>query len=203
MPLMRLKFPGNASHVNSIIASIASFDLLKPDKVFKYIFYFENLEPYNSRFAEAGYTSLYFAENGPTVLYIFHVLILASLIFGFIFLMNKLRCCKCRGRGFYRFKQKVIQIFSAVIIRFFLEGYLENALQAVLIFKFQPQESQTFTNRYNRAILIMLGVFTWLMPILWIILITVKADKLQAISFLRFFEEMIPGIDVEKCKLKV
>ena len=128
MPLMRVKFPGNASHVNSIISSISSFDLLPPDRVFKYIFYFENLSPYNSHFAEAGYSSFYFAQNGPTVFYIFHVLILCLLIFGFFFLMNRLCCSKCNGNRFYRFKQKVIKNLSAIIIRFFLEGYLENAV---------------------------------------------------------------------------
>ena len=42
-----------------------------------------------------------------------------------------------------------------------------------------------------------------MMPIFWIILLMVKNEKLQAVSFLKFFQEMIPDIDVEKCKLKV
>ena len=92
MPLIDLKFPGNARIVNDKLINIATFDILPTDDWYPVIFDFEldNEAPINERWEALGFETTNLIMNLGSIYVVFLYLIFSFFMLG----VTSLKCSK-------------------------------------------------------------------------------------------------------------
>ena len=121
LPLFsQLKFPGNASLMNSIMISIATFDLIDTESIDDQMYYFPEEDPFNLNFQQSGYESNFILKNIGLILWMIFGYFLLHLSFIMMF-----KCKKIRSKiGKY--------LYWNGSIRFFFEAFYEVTLLSIL-----------------------------------------------------------------------
>jgi hypothetical protein len=142
MPLLNVFFPTNASFFYSLIIEISNFDLIPPswlNAIKSKIFKFSEEEPEES-FTKMGYESKSSIENlGSMFMYLGGFAGLVVLVCLIRFLKNKyeLYVFNCLSNFSKYSVNKVYTylanlIFWNMILRYFLEGYMEYAITSLM-----------------------------------------------------------------------
>ena len=88
-PLINVQYPANAHRVYAVMITIATFDILPTDKFYPYIFPLpDDDEPFNDKFDNLGFGSLYLVGNFGSAL----IGVIWLLMCYILYPMTK--CCK-------------------------------------------------------------------------------------------------------------
>ena len=121
LPLLNISFPPNAQTISELFLTLASFDVIPHKVINEFIFNFDKLmEMKEARFEQMGYGENNFILNAGTSFWFLIIWILLA------FLSKGLSFVKSKSKRFDSFRQKLRkQVFFQIIIRIYLECYLE------------------------------------------------------------------------------
>lgn len=142
MPLLNVQFPTNTSFFYSLIIDISSFNLIPESwmtAIKSKIFKFSEEKP-SENFVEMGYSSESSVENlGSMFMYLGGFACLVAFVFLIRFLKNRYEWYECTVfTENFRFRINKIYtylanlIFWNMILRMFLEGYMEYAITSLM-----------------------------------------------------------------------
>ena len=174
MPLLNVNFPENTMFFYSLIIEISSFNLIPEswmEAIKKKFFYFNDVE-FDESFTKMGYKSESSIENlGSMFMYFGGSLCLLGFVLLIRFLKNRSQFIN----KVYTYLAKII--FWNLILRMFLEGYIEYAITSLInIYKLEwDTRSNSFSSVFSIVIFTLIFIFPF---IVWYILWKNSAEKL-------------------------
>ena len=157
----KLKFPRNASYLNSAMISVAQFDIIDtPNWVDPYFFDLGESSPYSEKFAECDFESTWFLANSSTIIWIyivnFAVFLVYLLIVVFSSLTGKLRPLKSKLGRYFIFSGP-LRLFMETFLNLYLSALL-NTMTAEDDSTVDENSSVTASNRLALAVLIAMSI---------------------------------------------
>ena len=173
MPLLtRLKFPGNSQLMNSILISIATFDLIPTDFIDEQLYYFPEEDPFNLNFQQSGYESKFFIANIGLILWIFYSYILLCMVYFILF-----KCKQIKAKiGSFLFWNGFIRL----LFELFYEITLLSTLNLIQNSSFQnPFKSIVYSN----ALSIVFAIAMYTIPFFLLIFFCFKKTHWNSKAF--------------------
>lgn len=129
MPLINLAFPANALKLSLILMSIANFDVLPHTKMNNFLFSFNRKDQENEvRYQNLGFETYNFVLNAGST---FWLMIFWAVSAAFILGLNFL-CKSKKNRAANGVRTLYGMLFYGLLIRLFLESYIELMVSAML-----------------------------------------------------------------------
>lgn len=136
MPLFKVKSPGNVNTFNEFFAEIATFNVIETQAVSDSVIYWPEMDSFSLNFQNAGYDTPLVIPSLGTLFYIFLGMIcLALLQVLLMFLAKAIPKTSCINNKVKRY------LYWNGSIRFFMEGYLDFVMMALINVKHLDWES--------------------------------------------------------------
>ena len=168
MPLFNIKSPGNVNAFNIYFAEIATFNLIDTTGFTADIFYFPEMDSLSLNFQNAGYDTTLIIPSLGNLLYLLFLHFVLALVHVLLFVLAKVII------KVSKVKSKVARyLYWNGSIRFFMEGYFDFLLFALINVKYLNTDDGafwevTFSNIFSWVLisfvsLIPLWLFIYLM----------------------------------------
>ena len=196
MPLFKVKSPGNVNAFNEFMSEIAKFDLIDAKELtLSTGIYIPEMDAVSLNFQNAGFdTSLAIPSLG-TLFYMLFTLIILVVVHIFILLLAKL------WSKVSWLENKVCRyLYWNGSIRFFMEGYLDFAMFAMLNIKEMDWEDDFILVKASNIFSIIILSFTLLLPIIMCFFWATKVQQWNKDEFKAKYGSLLDGSNSESRK---
>ena len=136
LPLFKVKSPGNVNTFNELFLEISNFDIVDTSTVNTKLIYWPEMDPISLNFQNAGFDSPLVIPQLGTLFYLFVGMICLTFLWLLLLLLAKI----APKTSFLSNKVRRFLIWNGSI-RFFMEGYLDFALMALINVRYLDWES--------------------------------------------------------------
>lgn len=174
-----MKSPGNVNGFNLFFVELSSYEVIDFAKISQSITYLPECDPLTLNFATAGYDSIFIIPSLGLTYYV----ILGFFALVLVYLALQPVAKKCGGR--VRKARNAIgkRLFWNATIRFFVEAYLQFAMQALLNLKTMQSYDGLGNLYYNNVFAIMMAIAVVVLPIVLISIYLIKRESWEDEDF--------------------
>ena len=163
MPLYKIKSPGNVNAFTGFFAEIASFNIIETSDFTAEIGYWPEMDGFSLNFQNAGHESSLMIPELGTLFY----MLLGTLALCFVHLLLIGLAKLCPKTSFLSDKVRYYLYWNGSI-RFFMEGYLDFALLALLNVNELDWDQDFWAVRFSNSLAIIVAILTCTLPVFFV-----------------------------------
>lgn len=188
MPLFKIKSPGNVNTFNAFFAEIATFNVVETSSVSESFIYWPEMDAISLNFQDAGYDSPLIIPQLGTLFYVFMGMIgLACFQVLLLFVAKAIPKTSCLNDKVKRY------LYWNGSIRFFMEGYLDFALMALINVKHLDWESDFLAVQLCNYFSIFVTVLTCTLPVVMCFLYLKSMQKWEEDEYQEKYGAFLDG----------